>query len=154
MTADNKVEFTVQEIRALMESLHQNRISALRIKKGDFSLELEGASGTAAAFPAVSDPLPPFRGAEAQASAQASRVSYEGNVVKSPIVGTFYAAPDPGSPAFVAVGASVKPGETLFIIESMKLMNEVASEFSGTVREILVENGQGVEFGQPIMIIL
>ena len=72
-------------------------------------------------------------------------------MVKSPIVGTFYRSSSPDKDPFVQVGDSVRKGDTLFIIESMKLMNEVASDFDGKVAEILVENGQPVEFGQPVM---
>ena len=77
----------------------------------------------------------------------------EGNIVKSPIVGTFYASPSPEKPAYVALGKKVGKGDVLFIIESMKLMNEVTSEYDGTVEKILVENGQPVEYGQPVMVI-
>ena len=77
----------------------------------------------------------------------------EGNIVKAPIVGTFYAASAPDKPPFVTVGKQVKKGDVLMIIESMKLMNEVQSDFDGTVSEILVKNGDPVEFDQPIMII-
>lgn len=76
-----------------------------------------------------------------------------GNVVKAPLVGTFYAASAPDKPPFVTVGKRVKKGDVLMIIESMKLMNEVQSDFDGVVEEILVNNGQAVEFDQPIMII-
>lgn len=75
----------------------------------------------------------------------------EGNVMNSPIVGTFYAAPSPEKPPFVTVGKQVSKGDVLFIIESMKLMNEVTSEYDGVVAEIFVEDGETVEFGQPIM---
>lgn len=78
-------------------------------------------------------------------------VAAKGNIMKSPIVGTFYSAAAPDKPPYVQVGSQVKTGDVLFIVESMKLMNEVQSEFSGTVEEILVQNGQPVEFGQPIM---
>ena len=73
--------------------------------------------------------------------------------MKSPIVGTFYASPSPDKAPFVEVGQKVKKGDVLFIIESMKLMNEIQSEYDGEVVEILCENGQAVEFGQPIMLI-
>ncbi|MDQ2821635.1 MAG: acetyl-CoA carboxylase biotin carboxyl carrier protein [Pseudomonadota bacterium] len=76
-----------------------------------------------------------------------------GHVVKSPMVGTFYRSSSPGSPAFVDIGANVKEGDTLCIIEAMKLLNEIDSDFSGVVTKILVENGQPVEFGQPLFII-
>ena len=76
-----------------------------------------------------------------------------GHVVKSPMVGTFYRSSSPGSPAFVEVGSSIKEGETLCIIEAMKLLNEIDSDISGIVTKILVENGQPVEFGQPLFVI-
>jgi acetyl-CoA carboxylase biotin carboxyl carrier protein len=76
-----------------------------------------------------------------------------GHVVKSPMVGTFYRSSAPGSPAFVEVGSAIKEGETLCIIEAMKLLNEIDSDFSGVVTKILVENGQPVEFGQPLFVI-
>ncbi|WP_332877268.1 acetyl-CoA carboxylase biotin carboxyl carrier protein [Massilia sp. S19_KUP03_FR1] len=76
-----------------------------------------------------------------------------GHVVKSPMVGTFYRSSSPGSPAFIEVGSSVKEGDTLCIIEAMKLLNEIDSDVSGVVSKILVENGQPVEFGQPLFII-
>ena len=76
-----------------------------------------------------------------------------GHVVKSPMVGTFYRSSSPGSPAFVEVGATIKEGDTLCIIEAMKLLNEIDSDVSGVVTKILVENGQPVEFGQPLFVI-
>jgi len=76
-----------------------------------------------------------------------------GHIVKSPMVGTFYRSSSPGSPAFVDVGSSIKEGETLCIIEAMKLLNEIDSDISGIVTKILVENGQPVEFGQPLFVI-
>ena len=95
-----------------------------------------GAAPAAAAVPAVEIPAEPT-----------------GNIVKSPMVGTFYRSSAPGSPAFVEVGATVKEGDTLCIIEAMKLLNEIDSDVSVVVTKILVENGQPVEFGQPLFII-
>ncbi len=77
----------------------------------------------------------------------------KGHVVKSPMVGTFYRSSAPGSPAFVEVGSTVKEGDTLCIIEAMKLLNEIDADATGVIKEILVENGQPVEFGQPLFII-
>jgi acetyl-CoA carboxylase biotin carboxyl carrier protein len=76
-----------------------------------------------------------------------------GHIIKSPMVGTFYRSSAPGSASFVEVGSTVKEGETLCIIEAMKLLNEIESDFSGVVKQILVENGQPVEFGQPLFVI-
>ncbi|MCD7730988.1 MAG: acetyl-CoA carboxylase biotin carboxyl carrier protein [Oscillospiraceae bacterium] len=99
--------------------------------------------------------MPPIENAPMQSPAQAanSQSEFSGNIVKSPIVGTFYSSPSPEKPPFVTEGARVKKGDVLMIIESMKLMNEVQSEFDGTVEKILVQNGEAVEFDQPIMII-
>jgi acetyl-CoA carboxylase biotin carboxyl carrier protein len=80
-------------------------------------------------------------------------VEPEGHVVKSPMVGTFYRSSAPGSPAFVEIGSSVKEGDTLCIIEAMKLLNEIDADATGVIKQILVENGQPVEFGQPLFII-
>lgn len=77
----------------------------------------------------------------------------EGHIIKSPMVGTFYSAPGPDKPPFVNVGASVKEGNTLCIIEAMKLLNEIESDVSGVIKQILVENGHPVEFGQPLFVI-
>ena len=95
--------------------------------------------------------------AEAPAAGEVSATGADalpaGNVVKSPLVGTFYAAPAEDAEPFVKVGDSVKEGQVLAIVEAMKLMNEIESDFTGTVAEILVENGEAVEFGQPLFVI-
>ena len=95
------------------------------------------------------------QGAPAPAAEPVAAVIAEptGHIVKSPMVGTFYRSSAPGSPAFVEVGSSIKEGDTLCIIEAMKLLNEIDSDFSGIVTKILVENGQPVEFGQPLFVI-
>ncbi len=97
---------------------------------------------------AVSAPV-----AQAASEAEKQEAVPSGNIVKSPIVGTFYQAPSPDKPPFVKVGDTVKKGDVIMIIESMKLMNEVQSEFDGVVDRILVTDGQAVEFDQPIMVI-
>jgi len=93
--------------------------------------------------------------APAAAAAPVAAVAAEptGHIVKSPMVGTFYRSSAPGSPAFVEVGSNIKEGDTLCIIEAMKLLNEIDSDVSGVVTKILVENGQPVEFGQPLFVI-
>lgn len=103
-------------------------------------------------FTASAAGAPGAAGAEVSVQTGAAALP-EGNVVKAPIVGTFYAASAPDKPPFVTVGKQVKKGDVLMIIESMKLMNEVQSDFDGTVAEILVKNGEPVEYDQPIMII-
>ena len=108
------------------------------------------AAPVQAAVPAADVTAP----AETPAAAQGTGEDVPaGNVVKSPLVGTFYAAPAEDAEPYVKVGDSVKEGQVLAIVEAMKLMNEIESDFTGTVKEILVENGQGVEFGQPLFVI-
>lgn len=102
--------------------------------------------------PAATPAAAPVGAAETAAAAE-TPAAPAGNVVKSPLVGTFYAAPAEDAAPFVKVGDSVKEGQVLAIVEAMKLMNEIESDFSGTVTEILVENGQAVEFGQPLFVI-
>lgn len=87
------------------------------------------------------------------ATTVAAPAEITGHIVKSPMVGTFYRSASPGGPAFVEIGSAVKPGDTLCIIEAMKLLNEIDSDASGVVTQILVENGQPVEFGQPLFVI-
>jgi acetyl-CoA carboxylase biotin carboxyl carrier protein len=94
--------------------------------------------------------IPPAAGPAAEA---AKAVEPAGHTLKSPMVGTFYRAPSPGAPAFVEVGQSVTKGQTLCIIEAMKLLNEIESDATGTVKAVLVENGQPVEYGQPLFVI-
>jgi len=89
----------------------------------------------------------------APAAAPAPAPEPKGHALKSPMVGTFYRAPSPGAPPFVEIGQSVSKGQTLCIIEAMKLLNEIESDVSGTVKAILVENGQPVEYGQPLFLI-
>jgi acetyl-CoA carboxylase biotin carboxyl carrier protein len=102
------------------------------------------AAAAPAAAPAPAAPAP--AAAEAPAAPQ-------GHVVKSPMVGTFYRSPNPGASPFVELGQSVKEGEPLCIIEAMKLLNEIETDKSGVVKQILVENGEPVEFGQPLFVI-
>ena len=109
---------------------------------------MPAAVSTAAAAPAAQ-----ITAQETAASVEESAPETAGNVVKSPLVGTFYAAPAEDAEPFVKGGDSVKEGQVLAIVEAMKLMNEIESDYSGTVKEILVENGQAVEYGQPLFVI-
>jgi len=104
---------------------------------GMHPMAMPGAAPAAAAAPAAPAPAP----------------EPKGHALKSPMVGTFYRAPSPGAPSFVEVGQSVSKGQTLCIIEAMKLLNEIESDVAGTVKAILVENGQPVEYGQPLFLI-
>ena len=146
----NTLVATVKEYIDLMK---ESNLSYLKVKNDDFELELGEKRPP---MPPMAPMMPPMAAPMAQPAAPAAAdvpapKAVSGNFVKSPIVGTFYAAPAPGKPAYVSVGQTVKQGDVLFIIESMKLMNEVTSELSGTVAEILVKDGEAVEFDQPIL---
>lgn len=142
-----EMQLSVQEIKELMEAFSKSGLGEFLLKQGEFCLHLEGRKVEQMAVAASTDvqlAVP----VEEQAVPAA-----EGQTVTSPIVGTFYASPAPDKPPYVTVGSEVHKGDVLFIIESMKLMNEVTSEVDGVVKEILVNDAQGVEYGQPILVI-
>lgn len=148
-------QLDLEVIEKLAKLVSANELSEITIEDGDKKITVKGKKCPP---PAMNMPFMPSAPAAQAAPAQAAEKAEEapvisGNIVKSPIVGTFYAAPSPDKPPFVKVGSSVKKGDIIMIIESMKLMNEVKSEFDGVVKEILVSNGQAVEYDQPIMII-
>ena len=146
----SQLNFTPDAIRDLIELVSQKHLTSFKIEQGDFKLEIQGeqrlAAPAAAAAP-VEVPAAPV----SQAVPQAEVPKPAGREVKSPIVGTFYSRPAPEKPPFAPVGSQVKKGDTLYIVESMKLMNEVASEFDGVVAEYYVQDGDPVEYGQPIL---
>ena len=152
-----KIEF----IEQLAELVKAKDLGEITVADGEEVVTIKGKKCPppppmgGAPMPPMGMPLAqtPVMQQPAQQTAQAEAPAVSGNVVKSPIVGTFYAASAPDKPPFVTVGQQVKKGDVIMIIESMKLMNEVQSEFDGTVAEILVKNGEAVEFDQPIMII-
>ena len=124
----------------------------LQMSKGDGEVKVVAAP--AAPLPAAPLPAGPAPAPAAEAPApfkeETEEAAKPGKVVESPLVGTFYAAPAEDAEPFVTVGSAVKKGQTLAIVEAMKLMNEIESDYDGTVAEILVENGQPVEYGQPL----
>ena len=146
---------SLEEIEKLADRVENGSLSRIKIKNGNSELIIEKEVKTEVVPMAA--PMPAMMAAPAaDTSAPAATPqaqSYSGNVVKAPIVGTFYTSPSPDSAPFVTVGSKVSKGDTIFIIESMKLMNEVQSDFDGVVKEILVENGSAVEYDQPIMVI-
>ena len=167
-----KVEQVLQLIQAVSDSeltefkYEEDGVKLSLKKTSDKIIQVQAPAAPAAApviapavMPAAAPaPVPAAAPVSAPADAEASAaVSAEsevkGNVVKSPLVGTFYAAPAEDADPFVKVGDSVKEGQVLAIVEAMKLMNEIESDFTGTVTEILVENGQAVEYGQPLFVI-
>ncbi len=154
---------TMEEIGQLAEMVKKNGLSKIKIINHGAENQICIEKENTAAAPAPVVPAAPAPAAVAVAAAapavaepaanEAEEKVYEGNVIESPIVGTFYSSPAPDKEPFVKVGSQVKKGDVIMIIESMKLMNEVQSEVDGTVTEILVENGEPVEYGQPIMVI-
>ena len=151
----------IRKVKKLIELLEESGISEIEIKEGEESVRISraisGPAMVAAPAPVAQVAVPAAAPAPAQRSAaapepEASAVP-EGTVIESPMVGTFYLSPSPGSPAFVSVGQTVKPGDTICIVEAMKILNQIESEVSGTIKAVLVEDGQPVEFGQPLMVV-
>ena len=131
-----------------------NRVYEVEVEEGKAMLIDEYESVAPISYASAPIMAAPAAAPAAPAAAPAAPAAEpEGNVVKSPMVGTFYSAPAPGNPPYVQVGSTVKAGDTLCIIEAMKLLNEVEAESAGTIKKILVENGTPVEFGQPLFII-
>jgi acetyl-CoA carboxylase biotin carboxyl carrier protein len=149
------VEFDLNQVRELLAILNQTDIEELSLKSSDFELTIRKgissmpAVATTAAAPAMTAMAEPV--AVAAAAAASSVIDKNWVEVTSPMVGTFYRASGPDEPPFIEVGDTIHPGQTICIIEAMKLMNELEAEVSGEVMEILVENGKPIEFGQPLM---
>lgn len=148
-------DFDTQKIDDLIHKVKNSGIYKIKLKCEEFEIEIQ-TTPAQTTFTAPVQQQTVSDNHTVQVS-QASHISPEqeisGNIIKSPIIGTFYAAPAPDKPPFVNVGDCVKKGDVLFIIESMKLMNEIKSEYDGTVKKILVESGEGVEYHQPILVI-
>ena len=150
------IEDTVECIEALAEIVKKNDLGKLKINTETYEIVIEGRPcppPMPAPMPMMGVPAPtaaPAQNAPAQA-APAAEAAVSGNIITSPIVGTFYGSPSPEKPAFVKVGDAVNAGDVVCIIESMKLMNEINSEFSGKVAEIYAKDGQAVEYGQKLM---
>ena len=150
-----ELKLNVEEIKALMAEASRLGLQKVSLRQDGFSLKIEGKQPVVVAASEQAAPVV-LSSAPAAAPAQPAANTEEevtGTPVLSPIVGTFYSKPAPDKEPFVKVGDTVKKGDVLFIIESMKLMNEVNSEVDGVVTKILVEDGQGVEFHQPILIV-
>ena len=153
----------LRKLKTLIDLVQNSGISELEISEGEEKIRivkhvaaptqaapasvLVGAAAASLAAPATG-----VAGGTANTAAAAS-TEPEGHVVTAPMVGTFYRSGTPGAPSYVEIGQTIKQGETLCILEAMKLMNEIEADVSGTVKAILVENGQPVEFGQPLFVI-
>jgi acetyl-CoA carboxylase biotin carboxyl carrier protein len=149
----------LRKLKKLIDLVQESGISELEITEGEEKVKIVKGGGVSvsqappsAPQPAISAPAPATGAAGAVAAAQ-PEPGQEGHVVKAPMVGTFYRSPSPDAKAFIEVGQPIKEGQTICIIEAMKLMNEIESDASGVVKAILVENGQPVEYGQPLFIL-
>jgi acetyl-CoA carboxylase biotin carboxyl carrier protein len=151
----------IRKIKKLIELLEESSLSEIEIVEGEESLRITRATAApaplapqvVAAHPAVTAPAPAASPEAASAAAGEEEGIPDGQVVRAPMVGTFYAASSPEAEPFVSKGQTVSMGDTLCIIEAMKMFNQIESDFSGTVVAILAENGQPVEFDQPLFVI-
>lgn len=147
----------LRKLKKLIDLVEESGISELELTEGEEKVRISRALMPSSvpmtqyvAAPQVSAPAP---AAPATPSAPAEPVQETGHIIKSPMVGTFYRASSPDAKAFVDVGSKVKVGDTVCIIEAMKLLNEIECDFAGTITKILVENGQPVEYGEPLFVI-
>ncbi|MBZ9568909.1 MULTISPECIES: acetyl-CoA carboxylase biotin carboxyl carrier protein [Modicisalibacter] len=148
----------IRKVKKLIELLEESNISEIEIQEGEESVRISRHPNGAAAQPMA--PAPQWSHAPAAAPSAEPAVPADpapaqpsGHAVTSPMVGTFYRSPAPGAKAFVEVGQSVKKGETVCIVEAMKMMNQIEADQDGVVEAILVEDGEPVEFDQPMLII-
>ncbi|RDK04752.1 acetyl-CoA carboxylase biotin carboxyl carrier protein [Paraburkholderia lacunae] len=154
----------LRKLKTLIDLVSESGISELEVTEGEGKVRIVKnappvyVQPSASYAPQYAQPMPALSGeapaaAAAGAPAVPAAAAPQGHVVTSPMVGTFYRAPSPGADPFVQVGDTVKEGQTICIIEAMKLLNEIESDKSGVVKEILVENGQAVEYGQPLFVV-
>lgn len=143
---------SIAEIKELMQELSRTGLSAIELSEEEFSLKLTAAAPVVYTPAAIAPAPVPVASTESAAVPLAVSSTPTGDdLITAPIVGTFYSAPTPDAAPYVSAGDTVKIGDVLFIIESMKLMNEVLADRAGTVREVFAKNGQAVEYGQPVM---
>lgn len=148
----------LRKLKTLIELVENSGIAELELTEGEEHVRISRMSSVSAPavqhhYAAAPMAAPAPAAAPAVAAAPAAPAAPEGHIVKSPMVGSFYRAASPGAKAFVDVGSTVNAGDTICIIEAMKLLNEIEADKAGVIKAILVENGQAVEFGQPLFII-
>ena len=149
----------IRKVKKLIELLDESGIAEIEITEGEESVRISRhAAGVAAPVPVAAPAPAPAPAATPTTPAPAAPVvsqeaEEEGHVVTAPMVGTFYSASSPGSPPFVQVGDQVSSGDTLCIVEAMKMMNQIEAEVSGTIKSIRVQNGEPVEYGQILFVI-
>jgi acetyl-CoA carboxylase biotin carboxyl carrier protein len=153
----------LRKLKTLIDLVAESDIAELEVTEGESKVRIVKSSAVPQNQVVMMQPQSMPQTMSAQNGAPAAQAvsapvaaapaEPEGHIVKSPMVGTFYRSSAPGSPAFVEIGSTVKEGDTLCIIEAMKLLNEIDADASGVIKQILVENGQPVEFGQPLFVI-
>jgi acetyl-CoA carboxylase biotin carboxyl carrier protein len=147
----------LRKLKKLIDLVQESGIGEIEITEGEEKVRIcrqpAGSPQVLMAAAPMQMPMAPAAAPAPAALEAAKPAEPSGHALKSPMVGTVYSAPSPGAPAFVEVGQAVTKGQTLCIIEAMKLLNEIESDASGTVKAILVENGQPVEYGQPLFLI-
>ena len=149
----------IRKVKKLIELLDESGIAEIEITEGEESVRISRHGSGVVAAPVAAAPAPVAAAPAATATsapavaAPVVEVEDDGSAVKAPMVGTFYAAPSPGSPSFVQVGDRVSEGDTLCIIEAMKMLNQIETEVAGTVKSIRVQNGDPVEYGQTLFVI-
>jgi acetyl-CoA carboxylase biotin carboxyl carrier protein len=155
----------LRKLKKLIDLVQESGIAELEITEGEEKVKIVKGGGISVVPAASAVPMPQMAAAQAPRAAAPPPAApaapapaeppagQEGHVVKAPMVGTFYRSPSPDAKVFVEVGQTVKEGQTICIIEAMKLMNEIETDASGVVKAILVENGQPVEYGQPLFIL-
>jgi acetyl-CoA carboxylase biotin carboxyl carrier protein len=140
----------IRKVKKLIELLEESGIAEIEIKEGEESVRISRQGSHPPALQYYAPPAPAPVAAAPVAAAPVAAAAPTGHSIKSPMVGTYYGAPAPGSPNFIEVGKTVKVGDVICIIEAMKVMNEVKAEVSGIVTEICAENGKPVQFGQTL----
>lgn len=150
----------IRKIKKLIELVEESGISELEISEGEEPVRISRAA-PAASYPVmqqayaapIAQPQAPAAAAPAAAPAAEAKAEISGHIVRSPMVGTFYRTPSPDAKAFVEVGQKVNVGDTLCIVEAMKMMNQIEADKAGVVKAILIESGQPVEFDEPLVVI-
>ena len=142
----------IRKVKKLIELIEDSDINELEIKEAEGSIRISRGGAFVASPVSLTAPItrPVPMATKISHNEESAATTIEGHVVKSPMVGTFYRAASPDSAPFIDIGSTVKKGETLCIIEAMKILNEIESDKEGTISKILIENGQPVEFGQPL----
>ena len=145
----------LRKLKTLIDLVSESNVSELEITEAEGKVRIVKSSGAPLVMQQTAAPLAvaPLTGMSAVPMVEAAAAVPAGHAVKSPMVGTFYRSASPGAKAFVEVGSVIREGETICIIEAMKILNEIEADKSGTVTKILAENGQAVEYGQPLFLI-